>query len=52
MYSLYLRVLAEVLNYLQRVEYVALNTQREGFQTLEEYECVERRDSSAGVAQE
>ena len=43
MYSLYLRVLAEVLNYLQRVEYVALNTQREGFQTLEEYECVERR---------
>ena len=40
MYSLYLRVLAEVLNYLQRVEYMALNTQREGFQTLEEYECV------------
>ena len=51
-YGLYLRVLAEVLNYLQRVEYVALHAQGESLQTLKEYECVERRNGCARVTQE
>ena len=52
MNSLYLGVLAEVFNHLESVEYMALNTQGECFQTLKEYESVERGDCRTGVAQE
>ena len=42
----------EVLQHLSGVLHMALNAQREGFQTLQQQECVERGQCRTGVAQQ
>ena len=51
-YLFYLRMIVQILNNLQRILYVALYTQRQCFQTLQEEECVERRQCCAGITQQ
>lgn len=45
-----LRVLAKEINYLEGVFNVSFNSQREGFKSLKEQECVERRKSCACIS--
>lgn len=46
------RLLLEIFQNLLGVLYVTFYAQRQGFQTLQQQECVERRDGSAGIAQQ
>ena len=48
----YLRVVIEVFNDPERVLYVAFNSERKCFKSLEEDESMERRECSACVSQE
>ncbi len=46
------RMLREVIDYLFGILGVALNSEREGFETLQEKERVERRKRGAGISEE
>ena len=48
---LHLGVLSQILHHLERVLYVTLYAQRQSFESLQQYPCVERRDGGTGVAQ-
>ena len=48
----HLRMLAQIVDNLEGVFYVTFYAQRQRFQTLQQNECVERRNCGAGVAED
>ena len=49
---LHFRAVLQEVYYFQRILYVALHSEREGFQSLQKEESIERTDGGSGIAQQ